>query len=157
MTITAEIAALIAWMIATYRANSAADEYWFGFTLNHIVYVVKNIGFDGLAKYFKKDTASSKRGGFTKIRIRARVDELAALLPIAEALCTEEELRAMNKNVGRAFEKLIYERFTTEEWVADSVPFFKAGDVRINGKEIQLKFNDSELTNEKILRRYFSE
>lgn len=156
MNLTAELIALINWMIATYEANSAADEYWFGFILNHVVYVVKNIGFDGLAKYFKKDVASSRRGGFTKIRIRAKVDELAELLPMAEALCSEEELRAMNKNIGRAFEKLIYKRFTTEEWVADSVPFFEAGDVRIDGKEIQLKFNDSELTNEKILKRYFA-
>lgn len=153
---TTEIAALIAWMLSTYEANSAADEYWFGFILDHMVYVVKNIGFDGLAKYFKKDVASSKRGGFTKIRIRAKVDELRELLPIATALCTEEEFRSLNRNVGRAFEKLIYARYTTEEWVADSVPFFKAGDVRIDGKEIQLKFNDAELTNEKILKRYFA-
>jgi len=154
-TITTEIAALIAWMIATYETNSAADEYWFGFTLNHMVYVVKNIGFAGLAQYFKADRASSNRGGFAKIRIRAKVTELEALLPMATALCTEDELMALNKNVGRAFERLIYERFTTEEWVADSVPFFKAGDVRIDGKEVQLKYNGAELTNEKILTRYF--
>lgn len=154
-TITAEIAALIAWMIATYHTNSAADEYWFGFTLNHIVYVVKNIAFDDLARFFKTDRASSKRGGFTKIRIRARVDELTALLPMATALCTEEELKALNPNIGKAFEKVIYARYTTEEWVSESVPFFKAGDVRIDGKEVQLKFNGAELTNEKILTRYF--
>ena len=154
-TITTEIAALIAWMIATYEANSAADDYWFGFTFNHIVYVVKNIGFAGLAKYFKADRASSNRGGFAKIRIRARVDELAALVPMATALCTEDELKALDKNVGRAFEQLIYARYTTEEWVANSVPFFKAGDVRIDGKEIQLKYNGAELTNEKILTRFF--
>ena len=53
------------------------------------------------------------------------------------------------------FEKIITETYTAEKWAKDSVPFFKAGDATINGEEVQIKLNGAELTNEKILHRYF--
>jgi hypothetical protein len=53
------------------------------------------------------------------------------------------------------FEKVITETFTNEKWVKDSVPFFVAGDATINGEQVQIKLNGAELTNEKILARYF--
>ena len=60
------------------------------------------------------------------------------------------------KNRGDGFEKVIVERYTAEKWARNSVPFFKAGDATINGEEVQIKLNGAELTNEKILKRYFA-
>ena len=143
------------WMTTTYHANSAADEYWFGFVLNHLLYVVCGLSFDELAVTFKMDRASSKRGGFAKIRIKANTATLADFLPRAVCLGSENLLNLVGYNKGEAFEKVITERYTAEQWVKDSVPFWVAGDATINGKQVQIKLNGAELTNEKTLKKYF--
>jgi hypothetical protein len=143
------------WMKETYRANSAAHTYYFGFVLAGLLYVVAGMNFDELSAYFKMDRASSAKGGFAKIRIRANANDLKALLPMATLLGSAELLNDGHWNKGEMFEKIITERYTTEQWVKDSVPFFKAGDAEINGEQVQIKLNGAELTNEKILHRYF--
>jgi len=147
--------ALINWMLTTYHTNSAADEYWFGFVLNHMVYVVCGLTFDELAATFKADRASSKRGGFLKIRIKATTAVLATFADRAVCLGSEDLLNLAGYNKGEAFEKIITERYTAEQWVKDSVPFWVDGDATINGKKVQIKLNGAELTNEKTLRKYF--
>ena len=143
------------WMMETYHKNSAADEYWFGFILGHLLYVVCGLTFDELAVTFKMDRASSKRGGFAKIRIKANTATLAAFIPHAVCLGSEDLLNLAGYNKGEAFEKIITERYTTEQWVKDSVPFWMDGDATINGKKVQIKLNGAELTNEKTLQKYF--
>ena len=113
---------LIAWMLATYHTNSAADEYWFGFVLDNALYVVTGMTFTELTALCKGDRASSKRGGFAKIRIRATVPTLRELLPRATRLGPESLLNC-EKNNGDAFERVIVERFTAREWAKDSTPF----------------------------------
>lgn len=142
------------WMTETYNKNSAAHSYWFGFTFAGLLYVVCGMTFDELATYFKMDRASTAKGGFEKVRIRARSAELKALLPKALLLGEENLLLNEKWNKGEMFEKIITERFTAEQWVKDSVPFFKDGDATINGVKVQIKLNGAELTNEKILRKY---
>ena len=146
---------LIAWMLTTYHNNSAADEYWFGFVVDSILYVVTGMTFDELATLCKGDRASSKRGGFAKVRIKATAPMLRALLPRATRLGPESLLNLPGYNKGEAFEKVITERYTTEQWVKDSVPFWVDGDATINGRKVQIKLNGAELTNEKTLRKYF--
>ena len=145
---------LIAWMLTTYHTNSAADEYWFGFVLDHILYVVTGMTFTELTTLCKGDRASSKRGGYAKIRIKATAPMLHELLPRATRLGPESLLNC-EKNNGEAFERVIVERFTASEWVKDSTPFWVAGDAEINGRQVQIKFNGAELTNEKTLRAHF--
>lgn len=147
--------ALIAWMIATYETNTAADEYWFGFVIDHILYVAPHLTFADLAKYFKADRASSSKGGFAKIRIRARVPELMELLPRSIRLGSEDLLTEAVANKGDGLEKVVVERFTAEQWARNSVPFFADGDATIEGRKVQIKLNGAELTNEKILQKYF--
>ena len=38
-------------------------------------------------------------------------------------------------------------------WVKDSVPFNVAGDIELDGQQIQIKFDDADQTKEKILKR----
>jgi hypothetical protein len=139
----------------TYHKNSAADEYWFGFVLGHMLYVVCGLTFDELAVTFKADRASSKRGGFLKIRIKATTAVLTTFANRAICLGDESLLNLAGYNKGEAFEKIITERYTTEQWAKDSVPFWMDGDATINGKKVQIKLNGAELTNEKTLRKYF--
>jgi hypothetical protein len=146
---------LVDWMIETYRKHAAAHEYWFGFVVAGMVYVVTGMTFEELSRYFKLDRASSKKGGFQKIRIRAKAAELAELAKNALVLGPESLLLIDGYNKGEALEKVITERFAGVPWSKDSVPFFVDGDTTINGKKVQIKFNGAELTNEKILRKYF--
>ena len=79
-------------LIAAYIALTAAHEYWFGFTLNHKVYVVTGMTFADLRPFLKIEKAAASKGGHSKIRIKARVGELAELLPRATLLGDEEIL-----------------------------------------------------------------
>lgn len=143
------------WMTETYNKNAAAHTYYFGFILAGMLYVVTGLTFDELSTYFKMDRASTAKGGFLKVRIRATAPQLKALLPKALLLGDASILNDPHWNKGEVFEKIITETFTTERWVKDNVPFFVDGDVTINGEKVQVKLNGAELTNEKILCKYF--
>lgn len=142
-------------MITLYNALSAADGYIVGFILNHLLYYVR---FDGHlpAEILKFDRASSKRGGMAKVRVRLGADFRKAMVAngMAVLMGAEDLLLTADKwNKGERFERIITETLTTEKWVKDSVPFNVAGDIELNGKQIQIKFDDAELTNEKTLKR----
>lgn len=141
-------------LLNAYDKNSAAHTYYFGFIVAGLLYLVCGMTFAELTAYCKMDRASSAKGGFRKIRIRANAAQCAALIPKALLIGSADLLNDPKWNKGEMLEKIVTERFTTEEWVKDSVPFFKAGDVTINGEAVQIKLNQAELTNEKILARY---
>ena len=143
------------WMTETYNKNSAAHSYWFGFILSGLLYVVCGMTFDELSEYFKMDRASTAKGGFKKIRIRANTAQLQDLLPRATLLGNESLLTESVNNRGDGLEKVIVERYTGQKWSRNATPFFMDGDATINGEKVQIKLNGAELTNEKILTRYF--
>ncbi len=136
-----------------YRALSASHVYALGFVCGGRLYAQK-LSFAELSKYFKLDRASSKRGGFAKIRIKLTSADRAELSQTAEVLGAESLLTAdPAHNKGENFERELTERWTSETWVKDSVPFWVAGDIRVNGEEIQVKLDGAELTNERTLAR----
>ena len=138
-------------MMNAYSARSAAHTYALGFVEAHRLYAVK-LSFEELSRFFKLDRASSKRGGFAKIRIKLTAKDRAELSATAELIGTEDLLMAdPAHNKGENFERILTELWTGERWVKDSVPFWVAGDIRVNGVEIQIKLDGAELTNEKIL------
>ena len=140
-------------MMNQYNARSASHKYALGFVEAHNLYAVK-LSFAELSRYFKLDRASSKRGGFAKIRIKLSSKDRAELSQTAELIGAESLLTADPKhNKGENFERELTERWTGERWVKDSVPFWVAGDIRVDGVEIQIKLDGAELTNEKLLSR----
>ena len=140
-------------MTIAYARKTAAHKYALGFVCNGHLYVVV-LSFAELSRYFKLDRASSKRGGFAKIRIKLSSKDRAELSQIAELLGAESLLTAdPDHNKGENFERELTERWTSETWVKDSVPFWVAGDIRVNGEEIQVKLDGAELTNERTLAR----
>ena len=140
-------------MSARYNAVSASHVYALGFVHAHNLYAVK-LSFDELSAYFKLDRASQSHGGMLKIRIRLNASQRAELSLIAELIGAESLLTADAKhNKGENFERELTERWTAETWVKDSIPFNVAGDLVLNGENVQVKLDGAELTNEKILAR----
>lgn len=140
-------------MAALYNMFSASHLYILGFVVDGILYYV-TLDFVSFTRYFKLDHASSKRGGFAKIRVKLSRQEKAELLEKAIACGTVEDLTKMDKyNKGENFERIITELLTVEKWVKDSVPFNVAGDIVVNGENVQIKFDGAEITNERLLAK----
>lgn len=140
-------------MKSLYNMLSASHLYILGFVAQNILYYAM-MDFETLAKYMKMDRASSKRGGFAKLRVKLTREQKAELLRIAIACGTPEDLTADSAhNKGENFERIITELLTPEQWVKDSVPFNEAGDITLNGENVQIKFDGAEITNEKLLAR----
>lgn len=140
-------------MIDRYNALSASTAYIIGFILNGLLYYTM---FAHIADQFLKyDRMSSKRGGWAKIRVRLSSADRKALVDHGQAILlgSAELLTDKKYNKGECFERVITETLTGEQWVKDSVPFNVAGDITLNGEQVQIKFDGAELTNEKCLMR----
>lgn len=143
-------------MMTAYERLSASHTYALGFVCGGNLYA-KTMNFAELSAFFKLDRASSKRGGFAKIRIKLTSKDRAELSLTAELIGAESLLTAdPAHNKGENFERELTERWTAETWVKDSVPFNVAGDIVLNGENVQVKLDGAELTNEKILARLAS-
>lgn len=141
-------------MIARYNALSAATAYIVGFILNGMIYYTLSAHIAD--ELLKLDHASSKRGGYAKIRVRLSRDAKWELVHSGTAIkvgAAEMMNYEGHYNKGERFERLITELLTNETWVKDSVPFNVAGDITLNGEQVQIKFDGAELTNEKTLGR----
>jgi hypothetical protein len=140
-------------MINRYNALSASHVYALGFVHAGNLYAQK-LSFAELSNFFKLDRASSKRGGFLKIRIKLTAADRATLSATAELIGSADLLeKDTAHNKGENFERELTERWTSETWVKDSIPFNVAGDIVVNGENVQIKLDGAELTNEKILAR----
>jgi hypothetical protein len=141
-------------MIARYNALAVATAYIVGFVLNGMLYYTM---FEHIADNFLKfDRMSSKRGGWAKIRVKLSSADRKALVACGQAIMigSADLLDTEDKyNKGERFERIITETLTGETWVKDSIPFNVAGDITLNGEEVQIKFDGAELTNERTLMR----
>ena len=140
-------------MIDRYNALAVATAYIIGFVFcGNLYYTISAHIADQFLKY---DRMSSKRGGWAKIRVRLSSADRKALVECGRAILlgSADLLIDAKYNKGECFEKVITETLTNETWVKDSVPFNVAGDITLNGEEVQIKFDGAELTNEKMLMR----
>lgn len=141
-------------MINRYNALAVATAYIIGFVLNGSLYYTMSAHIaDGFLKF---DRMASKRGGWAKIRVKLTSADRKALVAGGKAvmLGSAEMLDTDDKyNKGERFERIITETLTGETWVKDSVPFNVAGDITLDGQEVQIKFDGAELTNERTLMR----
>lgn len=143
-------------MTTLYNLFSAAHAYILGFVLYGRVYYVP-MDFKTLCQYCKLDHASSAKGGGAKVRIKIRAKEKQNLLRAARLIGLEDELVGLGKNLGDNFERMVTEKLAGQKWHKDSTPFNLAGDVRINGTEIQVKFDGATLVTQKTLERLTAE
>lgn len=139
-------------MINTYAAYTAATMYNLGFIFNHKLYSINLRHIP--AECLKLGAASSKRGGAPRIRVRInKVMKLQFIAQGAEEIGPETLLDINDGyNKGDHYERIITER-AGQVWVKDSTPFYIAGDLFHNGEQIQIKFDDATLVEEKTLLR----
>ena len=141
-------------MIARYNALAVATAYIIGFVLDGMLYYTMSAHIAD--DFLKLDRMSSKRGGWAKIRVKLTSVDRKALVACGKAILlgSASMLDTTDKyNKGERFERVITETLTGETWVKDSVPFNVAGDITLNGEQVQIKFDGAELTNERILAR----
>lgn len=141
-------------MIARYNALAVATAYIVGFIFNGMLYYTMSAHIAD--EFLKLDRMSSKRGGWAKIRVKLTASDRKALVACGKAIMigSADLLDTDDRyNKGERFERIITETLTGETWVKDSVPFNVAGDITLNGEEVQIKFDGAELTNERTLAR----
>ena len=136
-------------MIKHYRSNSAADSYIIGYAYQGCIYFneVKEI----MPRYLSVEEASRNQGQNLRLRLK-KAHRKELFQGESWILCREEDLVSDKYNRGEIFEKLITEYFG-QEWEKDTVPFWEQGDIRLNGKEVQIKLDTATLTSTKQIAR----
>lgn len=135
-------------LIKAYRKYSAADNYILGFIFNHMVYMVRVA--EIMPRFLNVEEASRNQG--ENLRLRLRKAHKASLMkknPIC--LGSADCLNAEKYNKGEIFEKLVTEYFG-QTWKKDTVPFYKDGDITVDGKKIQIKLDSATLMNTKQIK-----
>jgi hypothetical protein len=138
-------------MIKNYRKFSAADSYIIGFTYKHEVYMVevKEIA----PRYMRVEHESSKKGGCAKLQLRLTNQYMEQLIRKGAQVIGDEDMLVGEYNKGVEFERIISEMNGVEYRGKDSVPFYEAGDLNVDGREIQIKFNGAQIVVERTLKR----
>ena len=130
-----------------YKAISGAHTYILGFELNKELYMVtrKQVG-----QFLSYEQAS--RGQGMGLRLRMKKADKVRLAKKGICLGSIDRLTETAYNKGENFERLVHEHFG-QTWEKDHEPFTKCGDIRVDGVEIQIKFDGATFTNEKTLAR----
>ena len=138
-------------MIDRYNDLAFTHNYIWGFTYKKTVYMAFTDA-EIMPYICKVDRAS--RGAGMALRFCPKESQKLLLMPFAQPICSEaymEDLKAENGyNYGEIFEKVVTERFG-QVWVKDNIPFTKDGDIWIEGKPYQIKYQKATFCNEKSL------
>lgn len=146
--------ALFKMMIDRYNELAYTHNYIYGFYFQNMVYMVETTAED-MPYICKLDKAS--RGAGYALRFCPNKSQKALLLTKgAKAICSKDffdgTVKNSKYNKGEIFEKMVTEYFN-QEWKKDNVPFTEDGDLTVNGKAFQIKFEKATFTNEKTLAR----
>lgn len=135
-------------MLKEYNAHAKAASYILGYVHNHKVYMLMADHID--PEMLTVEKASRNQGENLRLRIRKAHKEALLL----ESVCLGEDTILVTEkyNKGEIFEKIVTEYFG-QIWVKDTVPFYMAGDINLNGIEVQIKFDAATLVNTKLLAK----
>lgn len=139
-------------MIRNYRKFSAADAYMLGFVYQHNLYmaVVDEIA----PRFMKVEREASKKGGHQKLQLRLNNKYMSQLIRRHNAVCLgSESLLGVNGNKGVKFERLISELNGIPFRGKDNVPFWKDGDLTVDGVSYQIKLNGAQIVVETTLEK----
>ena len=130
-------------MIKFYRKYSAADSYIVGFIYNHGLYFIT---MDEIKpRFLSIEHASRNQGENLRLRLKkAHRESLMKKSPVylGSADCLNDD----SYNKGEIFEKLVTEYYG-QTWRKDTVPFYVASDINLNGQEVQIKLDSATLMN----------
>ncbi len=138
-------------MIRNYRKFSAADSYILGFIYKHEVYMieVKEI----MPRYMRVEHESSKKGGCAKLQLRLPQNYQKQLMRKGAICLGSEEILNGEYNKGVEFERLVSEMNGQTFRGKDNVPFYVEGDLEIDGRQVQIKFNGAQIVVERTLEK----
>ena len=144
-----------------YEKHTKAEGYIIGFRYDNQVYAVE---LDKIPrKYTRIQKESHSNGGGYGLYVRV-LEHITEILPKAKRVCAIEDLidkeghlnskgQQVFYNKGVMFEKKIYEMNNQEFRGKDSVGFWKSGDITLDGKEIQIKFEWARICYDRTLQR----
>ena len=136
-----------------YEEHTVAEGYIIGIPQKDgLVYSAK---LDKIPRrYTKVQKECSKCGNGYGLYINVKNKKFQKeLMKNAVAIGTVAELENGEYNKGVMFEKMVYEYYGQEFRGKDSVPFYKAGDITIDGKEIQVKYLHARICYDKTLKK----
>lgn len=140
-------------LIDWYNEKSYTHSYIFGFSYKGNVYMTHSNS-ETLPYILKLDKAS--RGAGYSLRFKPNMAQKLLLLTNSEVLCSveffKETLANSKYNKGEVFEKMVTEKYG-QVWEKDNIPFWKDGDLTVNGIAYQIKFESATFTNEKQMAR----
>lgn len=140
--------------INEYEKRTAAQGYIIGFIYKHDLYMVEREELP--ADILKVERAAQSKGGHLKLRVRMNNEMKEAFIASgAVRIGIDADVDKTPEhpyNKGENFERIITE-MNGLRWEKDSVPFWVQGDIRVNGKEIQIKLDGAEITNEKTMQK----
>ncbi len=130
---------------------TAAEGYIIGFPIENDVYAIE---FDRIPRRLTRvQKECSKLGGGYGLYVKITKTDAKKLVKKAYKVGTLDDITDNIYNKGVMFEKLIWERNGMEFRGKDSVPFYKSGDITINGKEIQIKYLHARICYDKVLTK----
>lgn len=136
-------------LINDYNALAFTHNYIFGFTFKGMVYMHTTTA-EALPFVTCVDKAS--RGAGYSLRFTPNKAQKLYLMQGARAVCSVDMFNSLYEeskyNKGEIFEKLVTE-LAGQKWVKDNVPFYKDGDITVNGKPFQIKFEKATFCTEK--------
>ena len=136
-------------MIKNYRKFSAADSYILGFEYKHNIY---SIMIDEIPpRFMAVERESSKKGGARKLQLRLRKAHKEQLIRKGATLIGNEEILKGQYNKGVEFERIISEMNGQEFRGKENVGFWVEGDLEIDGRQVQIKFNGAQIVVETTL------
>ena len=138
-------------MIRNYRKFSAADSYILGFEYKHQIYMVEVN--EIMPRYMTVERESSKKGGAKKLQLRLKKEHKEALIRKGATLIGNEDILNGQYNKGIEFERIVSEMNGQTFRGKDNVGFWVAGDLNIEGREVQIKFNGAQIVVETTLER----
>ena len=141
-------------LINGYEAIAYTNQYIFGYTDRHNVYVSFATS-EVLPYVCTLDKDSSNRTGGYSLRFKPTKAQKEVLkMQKSFVLCSEEyfesEVANSKYNRGEIFEKMMTEYFG-QEWIKDRVPFTEDGDITVDGVAYQIKFQKATFCNENSL------
>lgn len=138
-------------MIKNYRKFSAADAYILGFEYKHNIYYIM---IDEIPpRYMTVEHESSKKGGAAKLQLRLKKAYREQLIRKGATLIGTEDILIGEYNKGVEFERIISEMNGQKFRGKENVGFWVEGDLEINGKQVQIKYNGAQIVVEKTLER----
>lgn len=135
-----------------YERFTAAEGYAIGFHIGNEVFCVM---LDKIPRRFTRTQREcSRMGGGYGLYINVKTNKAKnELLKKAFKVGTLDDITSDKWNKGVMFEKLIYDINGQEFRGKDNVKFTECGDIVLNGKQIQIKYEYARICYDKTLQK----